>query len=150
MSALIRIRAFVAEDAARIVVQRGQAAEGAIDVGMAGDGPAFTIEAAGEHGASEHEAGRLLMIGGLVEVHRGHAIAWASLAEAKGAAFLAVTRATRAVIAGSGYRRVSMLARDGFAPAHRWARLIGLTREGMMRSYGEDGSDYAVYARVSG
>lgn len=132
------VRAVEPWDAAAIVVQRGQDAEGLLDRAMMQDGPTFTIEA---------DSGRILLIGGLTEVHRGHAIAWSVLAAGQhGDTLAAVTDATRAVIHTSGYRRVSTLVRCAFRPAHRWALRLGFEREGIMRAYGPDGSDYAVYA----
>lgn len=91
---------------------------------------------------------RVVACGGLVELHANVAEAWGLVGADAGPYLLFMTRAVRRVFAACGYRRVqTVVARDHHA-GHRWARLLGLRFEGVLRAYFPDGSDGALYARV--
>ena len=66
----------------------------------------------------------------------------------RGGAFLAVTRASIAMLDASPARRIEALCRADLEPAQRWLRRLGFEYEGPARRYGPDGSDFMRYARV--
>lgn len=48
----------------------------------------------------------------------------------------------------SSPRRLQIDIRDGHPDLQKWANAIGFSREGLMRGYGPDRSDYWLYGRV--
>ena len=46
------------------------------------------------------------------------------------------------------FHRLEMAVRHDVREAHRWAKMLGFTPEGIMRKYDELGRDYTLYARV--
>lgn len=46
-------------------------------------------------------------------------------------------------------RRVQLSVKVGFVVGWKWAKSLGFACEGIMKSYGPDGSDYWLFARVS-
>lgn len=47
-----------------------------------------------------------------------------------------------------GVRRVEITVDDSYKEAHRFARLTGFSKEGIMRKYGLNGEDHALYSKV--
>lgn len=93
--------------------------------------------------------GQVVAFAGLTIVWPGRALAWCFLsAEFPRTAWVAATRAARRVLDGVDIRRVEADIADGFAPAGRWAQMLGFRHEGKMRAYWADGSDYHRWARV--
>ena len=45
-------------------------------------------------------------------------------------------------------RGLRVLALEQFEPGHRWATMLGFEREGLMRAFGQDGSDMVMYSRI--
>lgn len=84
--------------------------------------------------------------GGLFLQWEGRAIAWAFLAA--DAPMLAATREAARVLDGCGFRRVECWVEVDFEAGHRWARMLGFEREGLMRSFSPDGRDHILYARI--
>lgn len=142
----VEIIAFHPDHAAAIELQAEQQAEewaattehGAI-AELHARGPTFTAI----------DGGRVLCIAGLAQNHDRYATAWALFAPAKGAAMLAVTRAIARVIAAADYDRIDMMVRVPFTRAHDFARLLGFELEAILRRWGADGSDFAIYTRFS-
>jgi hypothetical protein len=90
-------------------------------------------------------------VGGAVETHDGVARMWVGIAEDAGTRLLMVIRWTQRAIEslfGNGFHRVEAHVKTDFAEAHRMVRLLGMEFEGIMRQYGPDREDYALYARV--
>ena len=110
-------------------------------------GPALgSIATEGEAYSGWHDH-RCLMAGGVAPKWRGVGVGWTLLSEACGPHMLAITRKTRAVVRGSGYRRVEFYVLAGFEAGHRWARQLGFTKEAdCMRGFCPDGRDMALYA----
>ncbi|HEV2746412.1 MAG TPA: GNAT family protein [Allosphingosinicella sp.] len=138
---MISIEPFAPHHLAGLTLQTAQRPELAGRAAGAGAelGPAFTAL----------RDGVVLGCAGLAESHAGHATAWALFAEGHGVAtWAALTAAIRRVLDAADYRRVDMLVRDRFERAHEFARRLGFEQEGVLRRYGADGSDYAVYARI--
>lgn len=77
------------------------------------------------------------------------ATAWAFVnRNISGGAFLAVTKASMAMLDGAMQHRIEALCRADLEPAQRWLRRLGFDYEGIARRYGPDGSDFMRYARV--
>jgi RimJ/RimL family protein N-acetyltransferase len=94
--------------------------------------------------------GQVVAFAGLTQVWPGRALAWVFLsADFPRGAWVAATRAARAVLDSVGIRRIEADIADGFAPAGRWAQMLGFQHEGRMRAYWTDGSDYHRWARVT-
>jgi len=105
---------------------------------LAGAGPAFAGLA---DGAVIGCAGVVML-----SAQRGHA--WALLGKASPAGFVAIHRAVVGFLDRQPLRRVETAVDSDFAAGHRWARMLGFSREGRMRAYGLDGRDADLYARV--
>lgn len=45
-------------------------------------------------------------------------------------------------------RRIQIDVRVSYTEGQRWAESLGFEREGIMRSFGSDGTDYYLYARA--
>lgn len=102
-------------------------------------GPCFSVRAAD---------GRLIFVGGLIDQGGGKAHCWSRIATLTVREFVPLTAMVRRVIDAAGYRRTVMEVRTGFDRGHRWARHLGFVREGTMTSWGADGQDFDLYARI--
>lgn len=49
-----------------------------------------------------------------------------------------------------GYHRIECVTSAAYPEMHRWLDVLGMQREGVLRSYGAGGEDFIQYARVSG
>lgn len=134
--------AFLPEHLSALALQPAQ--EGTADVmdeayalGLAAGGPAWTLFG---------RDGRPLACGGLYGVWTGRAIAWALLSPL--APMVAVTRAARVMLGGSGVRRVECFVDVDFPQGHRWATMLGFRPEGVMRAFCPRGRDHTLYARI--
>lgn len=136
---MIAIEDFAPEHAAAIELQAMQAGERGEGWGFAGNGPAWTVR---------DSVGRIIACMGFVKADPGYAIAWALLAEGKRNALVEMTRRTRAVLDGSGWRRVELHTRADFEPAMRWAELLGFSVESVRRKAAPDGGDMLVWVRL--
>lgn len=85
---------------------------------------------------------------GLIPQWEGRAVAWALISEEAGPHFLRITRAVRRCFDLHPFRRIETAVSHDFQQGHRWAQMLGFTREGLMRSYTPDGRDCDLYARV--
>jgi hypothetical protein len=105
----------------------------------ANHGPAFT---------ALDDAGRVVTIAGLAEIHAAYASAWAMIASDARRAMPGVVRAMRAVIDSAHYARVDMAVRADWAQAHLLARRLGFENSGLQRKFWPDGGDAVIYARI--
>lgn len=78
----------------------------------------------------------------------GRAIVWALVGANAGRHFLRLHRAVLRAFEIHPYRRVETCVLAGFSEGCRWAEMLGFEREGYMRAYAPDGSDFHLYARV--
>lgn len=81
---------------------------------------------------------------------RGHAVAWALLAEGIGAAHLALTRYVREKVETLDVSRLEAIVRCDVAAEACWAKLCGLRRRHLLRQWGPEGKPHILYARVNG
>lgn len=94
--------------------------------------------------------GRLVAIGGAIELMPGRAWVWLLLDPA--APMTALTRYLRAFIAALGYRRTEMYVDATFTPGCKWAKLLGFineTPDQPMAAFFSNGNAAYLYARVS-
>jgi len=82
--------------------------------------------------------------GGFQECWEGRAIAWAILGEKAGRHMLELTRAVRRGLQDHPAERIEAQALVGFAPATRWARLLGFMPETLLRRF-HQGRDYQAF-----
>lgn len=85
---------------------------------------------------------------GFIPQWEGRAIAWALISAEAGRHFVTITRAVKRAMDLHQFRRVETAVAHEFPQGHRWARMLGFTREGLMRRYTPDGRDCDLYARV--
>ena len=110
--------------------------------GLAELGPAFAAV----------DENYVLACWGLAEIWPGRADCWALLGdELTGTRFAVLHRWVARQLTTShenGYRRLETTIDPTFAPARRWAALLGFRREGLLRRYLPDGRDMLLYART--
>jgi len=81
---------------------------------------------------------------GFQDCWEGRAIAWAILGETAGRHMPALTRAVRRALDRYPAARIEAQALLGFAPAMRWARLLGFLPECVLRQF-HQGQDYQAF-----
>lgn len=92
--------------------------------------------------------GVIIGCAGIQEVWEGRAIMWALLSKHAGVHFRSIHRAAMGFITQSEWRRIECVVEDGFDAGHRWAKLLGMEREGLMRKYSPTGVDFHLYSRI--
>ncbi len=89
---------------------------------------------------------------GVLPVRPGLAQAWAVFGDIPKRCWPAVVGRIRVALERAhlaGARRVEAQVRRGFGPGCRLARLVGFEVEGILRSWGPDGSDFFMYSKLS-
>lgn len=92
--------------------------------------------------------GAIVLCCGAIEMRPHLAHAWSMLSVDAPPHMFGIIKRVRGFLDLLPHRRVEMNVRGGFAAGHKWARLLGFEREGIMRAYGADGEDHHLYARV--
>lgn len=92
--------------------------------------------------------GEVLGCAGILDKGEGRAEAWALLSARSGVAMSAITRAVARALDAHPARRIEMVTACSFAPAARWAKMLGFRFEGQMSAWCADGSDAYLWARV--
>lgn len=92
--------------------------------------------------------GRPIACAGVHEIWAGRGVAWALISKDAGKHFFAMHRAALGFMSQCGLRRIEAMIEAGFEPGHRWAKMLGMEQEGLMRGYSPTGVDYYIYARV--
>ena len=93
--------------------------------------------------------GRIVACSGVIEHWPGRAEAWAELAQISRKEFLAIHNAVKRFLEVCPYRRIEATVAVEFDAAHRWIKLLGFELEApVMRKFGIDGGDCALYARI--
>lgn len=96
---------------------------------------------------------KVIACGGVVTKHPGVGEAWLHMAPGsmRHALFLAkkVQQYLKEIIVSSGYHRVQMTIECDNKDLLVWSHFLGMTIEGCMRSYGADGLDHYMCARVN-
>lgn len=106
-------------------------------------------------GALVHQGGwaavdgeAVLGCAGFVDKGDGRAEGWALLGDESGRAMAAITRAVKRGIRSNPARRIEIVTACSFAPAGRWATMLGFRFEGRMRAWCADGSDAELWSMV--
>lgn len=60
----------------------------------------------------------------------------------------ACARAMDAFVTANDLKRVQVVVKEGFTQGEKWAEALGFTKEGLMKSYGYDGSNYWIMGRT--
>lgn len=139
----MNVRPFRIEDISRIRLQRGQMGSVSIVTpdyarSLSAAGPSITVERGGE----------ILGCAGIGIHNGGSGVLWGFISQNSGPHFVRMDRIARRFISSIHLRRLEATVEKGFEPGCRWLDLMGFHFEGVMRSYGPDGSDYLRYARI--
>jgi hypothetical protein len=91
-----------------------------------------------------------ICIGGLYEIWRGRAYAWALLGQDAGPHMLSLTRAIRSELARAPFARIEMVVEKDFRAARRWAEMLGYQLETPepLRCFLPSGRDAWIYSRI--
>jgi hypothetical protein len=92
---------------------------------------------------------RVIAIGGVLDRGEGRGEAWALLSTAAGRRLARLTRTVRRAFVVMPFRRIEAVTAEGFAPAARWARMLGFRDEGVMRAWRQDGGDARRWAWIN-
>jgi hypothetical protein len=92
--------------------------------------------------------GRVVAIGGFVQMWPGRAGTWALMSSNVGMAFRGVHMAVKRGIEMNENRRIEMTVDCDYSEGCRWAEKLGFKVEGRLIAYGPDGKDHYSYALV--
>jgi hypothetical protein len=93
--------------------------------------------------------GRPVFVGGLYELWPNRALVWSFISRDSGKHFVAIHRGVQKFLSMQPYTRLEAECDCGFAPGHRWLKMLGFKCEAeRMRKYRVDGGDSSLYARV--
>jgi hypothetical protein len=124
-----------------------------IQKGQVSSTPAITPDYAcrleGEFAFTAFYHGKILAVGGVVELWADRGLAWMMIDIDAGAHFVALHRAVKRMLDIVPYRRIEADTPCEFEPGHRWLKMLGFTLEAeCMKAHRIDGGDSALYARV--
>lgn len=92
--------------------------------------------------------GEVMLCAGVSEIFEHRAVAWSLVSRHAGKEFRVIHRAVDGFLRQCKYDRVEMMVKSGFVAGERWAKLLGMEKEGLMRMCGPDKQDYFMYARI--
>lgn len=91
----------------------------------------------------------IIACAGTLGLSHGRALAWSYISENIGNRLIGVTNSIKRYLDIAGHRRIEMDVDCDFAQAHRWAQMLGFTKEcDRRKSLYVEGQDCALYARV--
>ncbi len=97
--------------------------------------------------------GRPTAVMGTFPIRTGVCSAFCYSTDGFGSVALTLTRyalrVLRPALIESGYHRLQCESRVDHVEAHRWLERMGFQREGVLRKFGSDGSDYYQYAAIA-
>lgn len=93
--------------------------------------------------------GKVIGCAGVQEVWEGRALLWSLLSKHAGTHFRPIHRAAFGFIQQAKWRRIECVVEDGFEAGHRWAKLLGMEHECLMRNYSPSGVDFHLYSRIT-
>lgn len=97
------------------------------------------------------ENGHVIACAGVIPQWPGRAIAWALMSPMAGKCFRRIHRSVSAFLdynIRERFHRIEATVDVDFDRAHKWMRMLGFEREGVMKKYRPDGMDQVLYARV--
>lgn len=94
--------------------------------------------------------GKVIGCSGIYQTAKYRWEAWALLSKDSGKYMVGFTRAVQDFLDNCGKKRIETHVRDDFVVGHKWIKMLGFEceTENGMKSYGDDGHDYYLYARV--
>ena len=92
--------------------------------------------------------GITMIMAGVSIYWKGRAYAWAIVSKLAGSHMKLITKEVRKFLAQSDIKRIETAVDCRFDAGHRWAKLLGFTYEGTMRSWGPQGDDFDLYSRI--
>jgi RimJ/RimL family protein N-acetyltransferase len=97
--------------------------------------------------------GRPIAVCGFVPLRPGVSTAFAFATDAFPGVALALTRhalrVMKPALLHAGFHRLQCESRADHHDAHRWLETLGFRREGVLRQFGSDGSDYIQFSACS-
>lgn len=91
---------------------------------------------------------RPVVCAGVLTPWPGRGICWAILSSMTMREMVHVHHAVTAFLDAQPHRRLETSVRADFLAGHAWAEKCGFRPEGLMQSYGPDGSDFVMYGRI--
>lgn len=102
------------------------------------------------HSYTAKSDGQVLACGGVKEYWPGRGEAWVVLSGSAGKELVAIHKATEALLASCGIKRIEATVDRNFQQGHRWVKLLGFKLEAnRMVAYFPNGNDGSLYARVA-
>ena len=101
-------------------------------------GPAYTVL----------DGKKPVMCAGVAEMWTNRYAAWAWLSKDAGPKMIGLTRIVDDYLNTRPYRRIEAYVDARFVAGHRWAKILRFEYEGLMRSFGTQGQDMAMYSRI--
>ncbi|HEY9029647.1 MAG TPA: hypothetical protein VIP05_35490 [Burkholderiaceae bacterium] len=91
-----------------------------------------------------------ICVGGLTEIWRGRAYAWALLTVDAGPHMLGLTREIRSTLDRATFARIEMVVEKDFLAGRRWAEMLGFSLETpeALRCFLPSGRDAWIYSRI--
>tara|TARA_R100001129_G_scaffold130906_3_gene92670 strand:+ start:713 stop:1141 length:429 start_codon:yes stop_codon:yes gene_type:complete len=138
------LRPFQSEDLWRFVPQPAQSLDDDARARILHEavprGPCWTFE----HG------GQVLGVGGFAHTHPGWATAWTILADGKGPAMVALTRAVARRVREHNAARIDMHVDPAQPDSARWAAMLGFRLEAWLARAQPNGRDMAIWLYEGG
>ena len=101
-------------------------------------GPAYTIL----------DGSKPIMCAGVAEMWTNRYAAWAWLSKDAGPKMVGLTRIVDDYLNTRPYKRIEAYVDARFDAGHCWAKMLRFEYEGLMRSFGTQGQDMAMYSRI--
>ena len=142
---MIEIRPSRNEDIYKLDLQTGQTSS----IDLVND--EFDLATYADAGMAETvvQNGEVLAMWGAEQVWEGRTIVWALLSQNIGLTMPVIHRHMVKFLSRLTSRRLEAYIDVGFAPGHRWVKMLGFEVEGYMKSFRPNGDDMVLYARVT-
>ncbi len=140
---MMQVLPFVPDNLAALAVQPRQAA-------MAEAGVAMPALLSANQCWTVKSGERVLMIGAVHDVCERHGLLLALLADSIGSSMVALTRVTRNWFAAMPYDRLTAWVDADHEQGLRWAAMLGMQNEGLMRRWRADGGDIFHFGWLRG
>ena len=116
-------------------------------------GPNLTVEHAkaleSVHAITATQDGRVLAVGGVIELWPGRAFIWSYLDRQAAKHMIAIHRVAQRMLAGYHGSRIEADVDLDFEPGHRWMKMLGFKLEtACMLKYRPDGGAMSKYVRI--